>query len=636
MRKKCWKLKYARLLLLLLLFSSPAFHLENDYFFPIKPGQQNYLSGSLGELRFAHFHAGIDIKTDGVEGLPVYASANGYVSRIKVEGGGYGNALYIAHPNLGTTTVYGHLQRFEADIASFVRREQYRRKQFSVDLYLSPGQFQVVRGERIGYSGNSGSSGGPHLHFEIRDSDQRPLNPLKYNFPEVVDNIPPVVERIAIKTLDSRSRVNGQFGVFEFTPIRTGSRYTLPGVLEVYGNLGIMVQAHDRMNGSPNRCGVNRIRMRQDGKEIIDIELDRIPFNLNRHILVYRDYELFKTGNRSFQKLYREPGNRLDIYRNIVREGKILIADSADRRLEIELEDSYGNTSSVLLQLTGKPAKSGEKIQQAGVQVQRQQVLDHTLRIMGSAGAGSQTSTVFLRGEKIELPPAYYVNQYAVYLWDLRQGIPDSVDISGQMVYPQVGMKVPPGVRFSYFTPRIELYFDRNSLFDTLQIKSEYIDELEKDREYFEISKDVYPLKANISVLLKPQKTYRAKSKTSVYSTTNHSNFSWAGGEWRGDAIEFKTRTLGTYTLLTDSLAPQVRILQQNREYFSCNVTDNLSGVRDVHLHIGGAWVLLVADPKNNHYRAEKEDYTLPFIGDVELIVRDRVNNEYVYRSKIN
>ena len=627
-------MKYARLLLLLL-FSSPAFHFENAYFFPIKPGQQNYLSGSLGELRSAHFHAGIDIKTDGVEGLPVYASANGYVSRIKVEGGGYGNALYIAHPNLGTTTVYGHLQRFETEMASYVRREQYRRKQFSVDLYLSPGQFPVVRGERIGYSGNSGSSGGPHLHFEIRDSDQRPLNPLHCNFPEIIDNIPPVVERIAIKTLDSGSRVNGEFGVFEFIPIRTGGSYSLPGV-QVYGNLGIMVQTHDRMNGSPNRCGVNRISMRLDGKEIIDIQIDRIPFNMNRHILVYRDYELYRTGNRSFQKLYREPGNRLDIYRNIVSEGRIYVADSAERRLEIAVEDSYGNTSSVRLQLTGKAPKSGEKIRQPGVHVQRQQIVDHTLRIMGAAGAGSQTSIVFMRGSTMELPPAYYVNQYAVYLWDLRQGIPDSVGINGQMVYPEVGMKVPPGVRFSYFTPRIELFFDRNSLFDTLYIKSEYIDELEKDREYFEISKDLYPLKANISVLLKPQKRYQAKNKTSVYRTSNHSNFSWAGGEWRGDAIEFKTRTLGTYTLLTDSLAPQVRIIQQNREHFSCTVTDNLSGVQDVHLHIGGAWVLMIADPKNNHYKAEKADNALSFVGDVELIVRDRVNNEYVYRSKIN
>ena len=173
-----------------------SFAQENPYMFPIKPGQQNYLSGTMGELRGAHFHGGIDIKTGGATGLKIYAAADGYISRIKVDGGGYGNALYIAHPQLGTTTVYGHLKKFNKEISEFVLNEQYKRKRFAIDLYPENDQFQVKKGDIMAFSGNSGGSAGPHLHFEIRDQYQRPTNPLNNQIAEIRDNISPTVQKI--------------------------------------------------------------------------------------------------------------------------------------------------------------------------------------------------------------------------------------------------------------------------------------------------------------------------------------------------------------------------------------------------------------------------------------------------------
>ena len=139
---------------------------DNYYLFPIRPGEQNYLAGTMGELRSSHFHAGIDIKTGGQSGWPVYAAADGYINRIRISNGGYGHALYIAHTN-GTSTVYGHLSKFNDDIAAYVLDEQYEQQSFTLQLFPNKEQFKVKKGDIIAYSGNTGSSTGPHLHFEI-------------------------------------------------------------------------------------------------------------------------------------------------------------------------------------------------------------------------------------------------------------------------------------------------------------------------------------------------------------------------------------------------------------------------------------------------------------------------------------
>ena len=241
--KNYWKLTLSRgaiiFFTLVILGFSGVLATENPYMFPIRPGQQSFLSGTMGEMRGAHFHAGIDIKTAGATGLKIYAAADGYVSRIKVEGGGYGHALYIAHPELGTTTVYAHLQKYNEQIAEYVLKEQYKRKSFSFDIYLKKDVFPVNKGDLVAFSGNSGSSAGPHLHFEIRDKHQRPINPLDFGFAEIKDNVSPTAQRIGMKTMNKDSRVENEFGFFEFIPTKNKNEYTISKTIEAYGELGI-------------------------------------------------------------------------------------------------------------------------------------------------------------------------------------------------------------------------------------------------------------------------------------------------------------------------------------------------------------------------------------------------------------
>lgn len=152
---------------------------KNYFLFPIKPGEQNSISGCFGDIRVNHFHAGLDIRTDSREGLNVYSAADGYVSRIKIMRNGYGNAVYITHPN-GLTTLYGHLKSFTNEIESYLRKKQYEAKTWEIDLYLQAEEIEVSKGELIAFSGNTGGSAGPHLHFEIRDSNENTLDPLDF------------------------------------------------------------------------------------------------------------------------------------------------------------------------------------------------------------------------------------------------------------------------------------------------------------------------------------------------------------------------------------------------------------------------------------------------------------------------
>jgi len=165
------------------------------------------LSGTFAELRSNHFHSGLDIKTQQRRGLKVKASATGFVSRIKVSHFGYGKALYITHPN-GYTTVYAHLQKFSPDIEAYVKQQQYKKESYQIELFPKAGTLPVLKDNLIAYSGNSGGSGGPHLHYEIRDKQQRPMNPLLFGL-DVKDTTNPIIKSIYAYPLDNQASING-------------------------------------------------------------------------------------------------------------------------------------------------------------------------------------------------------------------------------------------------------------------------------------------------------------------------------------------------------------------------------------------------------------------------------------------
>ncbi|HBH21853.1 MAG TPA: M23 family peptidase [Cytophagales bacterium] len=613
-----------------------AFNSDSPYYFPINPGQANYLAGSMGELRGSHFHGGIDVKTGGRTGLEIYSTADGYVSRIKIQSGGYGNALYIYHPKYGTTSVYAHLESYRDDIAAYIRSHQYQKETFEIELFPGKDQFQVKRGELVAYSGNSGSSSGPHLHFEIRDSRQRPINPLDFGFSEIRDNIAPVVRYIGIRTLDHNSRVNDQFGTFEFDPYMAGGNYHISRPIEVHGKIGVMIDCYDQLNGVPNRNGVPKIKMTVDDTIVTDILINEIPFSKNRNLLVYRDHKMRVRKRRNYQKMYVEDGNTLNIFQKSIDKGILHINDTLDHKVRIDLTDAYGNTRQVNFVLRGAKPTNQFFGKTDIFEPNRYEVYENTLMFMAKRNEGNgYFAEVFANRLKYDLNTAYQVDGYAVYLWDLTIGIPDSIQVCGVTLKPGIEMMVPSETEFSYYQPHMDIQFFKTTLFDTLYLKTDYIDELESDREYFEIGDQEVPLRKNIKVKLKPKKDYPDKTRTRVYSAYNHRSFSYTGGDWQGDQITFYTRDLGAYTLLTDSVAPTIRMVANNRNNIMAYIKDELSGIKDFEVRIDGEWVLMNYDYKRNLIWSEKRNEETPFKGEMVIKVRDQVNNTKTYSTTI-
>jgi hypothetical protein len=322
------------------------------------------LSGNFGELRTNHFHAGIDIKTEQREGLNVLAAADGYVSRIKVAPAGYGYALYIDHPN-GYTTVYGHLLRYAPKIDEYVKNQQYDLESFSVDLFPEKGLLPLTKGEVVGLSGNSGSSGGPHLHFEIRETaTEKLVNPLLFGL-EVKDKIPPSVSHVWLVPLTDSSWVNGaRLPVILETKGGGLKTTTLP---KVYGDVGFAITTVDMLDGNSNRCGVYRIELFVDGLQVYGQRMDRLDFATNRAMNAHTIYERFKKDRSSIHGSYRLPGNPLDIYDNLVNDGVISFRDGKTHACEYRLLDIMGNESRVKfsvqsLTAPGKPMPSKARL----------------------------------------------------------------------------------------------------------------------------------------------------------------------------------------------------------------------------------------------------------------------------------
>jgi len=304
------------------------------------------LSGTFAELRAGHFHSGIDFRTQGITGHKVYACEQGYVSRISVSSVGYGNALYITHPN-GYTSVYAHLDAFNDHITVYVKQQQYSQERFSVNLFPDSTQFRVKRGDIIAISGNSGNSGGPHLHFELRDTKtEKPINPLKYGF-GVKDNIPPVMQRLAVYPIGEGSTVNGSSDRLILDLEKLGNNYRIVGgkKLKVVGKVAFGIDTYDQISGSANRCGPYNIQLWVDSALMFSQTMDRFSFDESRYINSLIDYEYYVNRRIRFNRLYLEPNNRLSVYDNHINRGIVSFAESGNQKALVIVRDFHGNSS---------------------------------------------------------------------------------------------------------------------------------------------------------------------------------------------------------------------------------------------------------------------------------------------------
>lgn len=309
------------------------------------------LSGTYGELRSNHFHSGLDIKTQQKEGLPVYASADGYVSRINVKHFGYGKALYLLHPN-GYTTVYAHLQNFAGEIQKYVKESQYNKESFEIELFPEAAFLPVKKGELIGYSGNTGSSGGPHLHFEIRDSSQRPMNPMLFGM-NVPDNKPPIVSSIFAYPLGDDAHINQSQEITKLRLIKQmDGSYKTEDIIS-YGKVGFGVSTYDQLDGAYNKNGAYSINTALNNTPKFEVKFDKFSFSETRYLNRYKDYGYFKTNRSKIQKLFREPNNPLSIITQEDDNGYVVVQDSMDYSFTISVKDFEGNDQTVIIPIKG-------------------------------------------------------------------------------------------------------------------------------------------------------------------------------------------------------------------------------------------------------------------------------------------
>lgn len=320
---------------------------QNDFRSPVDIPL--YLSGTFGEPRGSHFHSGIDIRTNGTEGLPVYAIEEGHVARIKVSATGYGNALYIEHPN-GCTSVYAHLQRFNSTIDAYIKKIHYQKQSFELDEYLPAGDLMVSKGDTIALSGNSGGSGGPHLHFEIRDTEtQIPVNPHQYGF-LVEDHIAPEVHGLYIYPKEERLA-----GPVKVKLIKHyGSKYTpLQGeVITVNTDtIGLGVHSFDRMERSTSSNGIYSIVVKVNGQVTYQYQMDRFAFDETRYVQCHMDYKQRVTDRNSVHRCFKLPGNHFGRPYNNVADNGYIVADAAPKEVYIEVSDYNGNVSTIKFSL---------------------------------------------------------------------------------------------------------------------------------------------------------------------------------------------------------------------------------------------------------------------------------------------
>ena len=315
------------------------------------------LSGNFGELRADHFHSGIDIKTQGTTGHRVYAAADGYVSRIKIEAAGYGHTLYITHPG-GYTTVYAHLDRFRSDPARYVLNRQYSLQTHALNIYPEKDEWPVKKGELVAFSGTSGYSFGPHLHFEIRDaSNQEPLNVLLFGF-DIEDRIPPRIYSLYLYPGKHGGMAGGSYGKSRLEVSGGEGKYRLSkgDTVTANGDVGFGLEAFDFLNGARNRCGLYRILMLVDGELRYEWEMDRFSFSEDRYVNSYMDYGEYLRNNVKVQKTFVDPDNRLDLYRHVENSGMNDFSEARCYRIEFILEDANENSARLeFIVLGGSP-----------------------------------------------------------------------------------------------------------------------------------------------------------------------------------------------------------------------------------------------------------------------------------------
>jgi murein DD-endopeptidase MepM/ murein hydrolase activator NlpD len=336
--------------------------------FPAKNYPQGYfrdpldipiiLAGNFGELRPGHFHMGLDIKTMARVNLAVHAAADGYIARVKIEPAGFGRAIYINHPN-GYTTLYAHLNDFNPALEAYVKKQQYKQESWRIFLDIPPNLFPVKKGDFIAYSGTTGGSQGPHLHFEIRRTfDDVNFNPMLFGLP-LLDNTKPVLLKLALYDR-TKSTYEQSPRLFALKPSASGYISLPAAIASSSPKISFAIDAYDTHTGGSNKLGIYEAWIYDNEKLVTGFQVEKISYDDTRYINANIDYKTRAAGGPYLQHLSLLPGNFNSIYTKVKGDGVLDISDATIHSIKVVVKDAYGNTSQLLtsVQFKGPVVKS--------------------------------------------------------------------------------------------------------------------------------------------------------------------------------------------------------------------------------------------------------------------------------------
>ena len=530
------------------------------------------LSGNFGELRTNHFHAGIDIKTQGVSGKKIHAIADGYVFRIKVSATGYGRAIYIHHPERGVSSVYGHLRAFSERITDYIRTNQYSKKSFEIQLFPGKDQFQVKKGELIGYSGNSGSSKGPHLHFEIRKMDnQHPINPLHYEF-DITDNISPKIFNLAVYPRNQHSLINGKNKklILDAATSRE-NHYRVVGAqkLKLHGPVGFGLRTFDFFNGTPNWCGVYTIKLYVDSTLMYKHTMDEFSFYETRYINSLIDYEQKVRNKTTLQKSFVEPHNNLSIYDFLRNDGFFNFNSDATHQVKYEVTDAYGNTSYL------------------------------EFEVKGTSGTGNNPQTAGNKEEYDKVMPYNTENRFEqkeVKLYFPKNAFYDTI-------------------YFEYQKQKME---GDNFYSDLHHIHNKYT-----------------PVHKGYTLSLKTSDLPASLREKAFIARLEEDEFNYAGSERVNGFVSAEVDEFGKFIIMVDNEKPSITPIISNNRKISFKIEDDLSGIKSYNGYIDGKWALFEYDQKNDllTYEIDKTRLSKAKSHKLELYITDEMDNIATYHD---
>jgi len=315
------------------------------------------LAANFGELRPNHYHMGLDCRTDQKQNAKVVAAADGYIAHVRIEPSGFGRAIYINHPN-GLTTLYGHLNNFLPALEKYVKEQQYKKESWQIFLDIPPNLFPVKKGEIIAFSGNTGGSQGPHLHFEIRNTiTDKVLNPSLFGFP-IPDNVPPTLLRLAVydRCLSTYSQSPKLY------PLKLlNGKYAIPSqaIIVNTDKISFGISAVDTYTGSSNSNGIFEAVLFNNGQPEVGFQLDNISYDETRYLNAHIDHKLKASGGPFVEHLSRLPGYPEGVYKDFKSDGIINLDDDSIHNIKVEVKDALGNTS--VLEFMVKRGQINEK-----------------------------------------------------------------------------------------------------------------------------------------------------------------------------------------------------------------------------------------------------------------------------------